>query len=86
MQKEILTNCEMITKMNQESQNQMLRTFTKLDISLKVDVFREQKVVFHKLKNNHLCIENSILTYASFILAIQTIINKTNITTKIKSS
>ena len=44
MQKEILTNCEMITKMNQESQNQMLRTFTKLDISLKVDVFKEQKV------------------------------------------
>ena len=79
MQKEILTNCEMITKMNQESQNQMLRTFTKLDISLKIDVFKEQKVVFHKLKNNHLCIENSILTYASFILAIQTIINKTNI-------
>lgn len=78
MQKEILKNCEIITKMNQETQNQMIRTFTKLDISVKVDVFKEQKVIFHKLKNIHFITDNSILTYASFVLAIEFIIKNTN--------
>ena len=77
MQK-ILRNCEIITKMNQETQNQMIRTFIKLDISVKVDIFKEQKVIFHKLKNIHFGIDNSILTYASFILAIKLIISKTD--------
>lgn len=78
MQKEILRNCEIITKMNQETQNQMIRTFTKLDISVKVDVFKEQKVIFHKLKNIHFITDNSILTYASFVLAIKVVIKNTN--------
>lgn len=78
MQKEILKNCEIITKMNQETQNQMIRTFTKLDISVKVDIFKEQKVIFHKLKNIHFITDNSILTYASFVLAIKLIIKNTN--------
>ncbi|MDD3055928.1 MAG: hypothetical protein PHE16_08610 [Aliarcobacter sp.] len=78
MQKEILRNCEIITKMNQETQNQMIRTYTKLDISVKVDVFKEQKVIFHKLKNIHFITDNSILTYASFILAIEVVIKNTN--------
>lgn len=78
MQKEILRNCEIITKMNQETQNQMIRTFTKLDISVKVDVFKEQKVIFHKIKNIHFNVDNSILTYASFVLAIKLIVSKTN--------
>jgi hypothetical protein len=78
MQKEILKNCEIITKMNQETQNQMIRTFTKLDISVKVDVFKEQKVIFHKLKNIHFITDNSILTYASFVLAIEVVIKNTN--------
>lgn len=78
MQKEILRNCEIITKMNQETQNQMIRTYTKLDISVKVDVFKEQKVIFHKLKNIHFITDNSILTYASFVLAIEVVIKNTN--------
>lgn len=78
MEKEILRNCEIITKMNQETQNQMIRTFTKLDISVKVDIFKEQKVIFHKLKNIHFITDNSILTYASFVLAIKLIISKTD--------
>lgn len=78
MQKEILRNCEIITKMNQETQNQMIRTFTKLDISVKVDIFKEQKIIFHKLKNIHFSADNSILTYASFVLAIKLIISKTD--------
>ena len=78
MQKEILRNCEIITKMNQETQNKMIRTYTKLDISVKVDVFKEQKVIFHKLKNIHFITDNSILTYASFILAIEVVIKNTN--------
>ena len=78
MEKEILRNCEIITKMNQETQNQMIRTFTKLDISVKVDIFKEQKVIFHKLKNIHFITDNSILTYASFVLAIKLIVSKTN--------
>lgn len=78
MQKEILKNCEIITKMNQKTQNQMIRAFTKLDISVKVDIFKEQKVIFHKLKNIHFITDNSILTYASFVLAIKLIISKTD--------
>lgn len=78
MEKEILKNCEIITKMNQETQNQMIRTYTKLDISVKVDVFKEQKVIFHKLKNIHFITDNSILTYASFVLAIEVVIKNTN--------
>lgn len=78
MQKEILRNCEIITKMNQETQNQMIRTFIKLDISVKVDIFKEQKIIFHKLKNTHFDVDNSILTYASFVLAIELIIKRTN--------
>ena len=78
MEKEILRNCEIITKMNQETQNQMIRTYTKLDISVKVDVFKEQKVIFHKLKNIHFITDNSILTYASFVLAIEVVIKNTN--------
>jgi hypothetical protein len=56
----------------------MIRTYTKLDISVKVDVFKEQKVIFHKLKNIHFITDNSILTYASFILAIEVVIKNTN--------
>jgi hypothetical protein len=56
----------------------MIRTYTKLDISVKVDVFKEQKVIFHKLKNIHFITDNSILTYASFVLAIKLIISKTD--------
>lgn len=78
MQKEILRNCEIITKMNQETQNQIIRTFIKLDISVKVDVFKEQKVIFHKLKNIHFITDNSILTYASFVLAVEVVIKNTN--------
>lgn len=78
MQKEILRNCEIITKMNQKTQNQMIRTFTKLDISVKVDIFKDQIVNFHKLKKIHFDIDNSILTYASFVLAIEFIIKNTN--------
>ncbi|MGE4444688.1 MAG: hypothetical protein AB7E37_06965 [Candidatus Altimarinota bacterium] len=78
MEKEILRNCEIITKMNQETQNQMIRTFTKLDVSVKVDIFKEQKVIFHKLKNIHFITDNSILTYASFVLAIEVVIKNTN--------
>ena len=78
MQKKILKNCEIITKMNQETQNQMIRTFIKLDISVKVDIFKEQKIIFHKLKNTHFDVDNSILTYASFVLAIEVVIKNTN--------
>ena len=78
MEKEILRNCEIITKMNQETQNQMIRTFIKLDVSVKVDIFKEQKVIFHKLKNIHFITDNSILTYASFVLAVEVVIKNTN--------
>ena len=78
MEKEILRNCEIITKMNKETQNQMIRTFIKLDVSVKVDIFKEQKVIFHKLKNIHFITDNSILTYASFVLAVEVVIKNTN--------
>ena len=60
--------------MNQETQNQMIRTFTKLDVC-KVDILKN-KSNFHKLKNIHFITDNSILTYASFVLAIEVVIKK----------
>ena len=51
-------NCETITKMNQESQNQKLRLFAKVDITTKLKILASQKQLFHKLKNSHADVDN----------------------------
>ena len=59
--------------MNQESQNQKLRLFAKVDITTKLKILTFQKQLFHKLKNSHADVDNTILTLASLILAIDLI-------------
>ena len=66
-------NCETITKMNQESQNQKLRLFAKVDITTKLKILASQKQLFHKLKNSHSDVDNTVLTLCSLILAIDLI-------------
>ena len=70
------TTCETITKMNQESQNQRLRLFAKVDITTKLKILASQKQLFHRLKSVHSDIDNTVLTLCSLILAIDLIANE----------
>lgn len=65
-----LIYCERITKLNQESQNQRLRLFAKVDISTKLKILQLQKKIFHKLKNSYCDVDNEVLTLSSIILAV----------------
>ncbi len=76
MNNNTIINSETITKMNQESQNQRLRLFAKVDISTKLKILEKQKELFHKLKGAYSDIDNSVLTLSSIILAIDAIGNK----------
>ncbi len=67
------TTCESLTKLNQESQNQKLRLFVKVDITTKLKILTSQKQLFHKLKNAHSDVDNTVLTLCSLILAIDLI-------------
>ena len=69
----MLTNQEIITKMNSNSQNQRLRLFAKVDISTKIKILALQKQLFHQLKNTHSDADNTVLTLSSLILAIDAI-------------
>lgn len=64
-----------ITKMSQNSQNKFLRVFARVDIDTKLQILKEQKVIFHRIKNDY-DLSNEILTLASLILAIQNIVNR----------
>lgn len=67
---------EKITKLNQESQNQKLRLFAKVDLETKIQILEQQKQIFHKLKTNYSDIKNEILTFASLIFAIDKVVKK----------
>ena len=69
-------SCESITKMNQESQNQKLRFFAKVDITTKLKILTSQKQLFHKLKSSYGDIDNTVLTLCSLILAIDLIVKE----------
>lgn len=87
MSNKILRNCEIITKMSEEMQNRIIRIFAKLDAETKVNVFQDQKVIFHKLRNIYSDVDNSLLSYSSFVLATQNITEKVNINAmKLRSS
>lgn len=64
---------ESITKLNQESQNQRLRLFAKIDITTKLKILASQKQLFHKLKSVHSDVNNTVLTLCSLILAVDLI-------------
>lgn len=65
-----INECESITKLNQESQNQRLRLFAKVDITTKLKILSLQKKLFHKLKKEYLEVNNDLLTLSSLLLAI----------------
>jgi len=67
---------ESITKLNQESQNQRLRLFAKIDITTKLKILASQKQLFHKLKSVYSDVDNTVLTLASLILAVDSIEKK----------
>ena len=68
--------CETIVKMNQQSQNQKLRIFAKVDITTKLKILDLQKQLFHKLKSVHCDIDNTVLTLCSLVLAVDLIIKE----------
>ena len=71
-----LKACEIITKLNQESQNQKLRLFAKVDFEIKLKILTSQKQLFHKLKNNNSDVDNNILTLSALILAIYSVVKE----------
>lgn len=76
MNNQPIINCETITKLNQESQNQKLRLFAKVDITTKLKILTSQKELFHKLKSAYSNVDNTVLTLSSLILAIEAIEKK----------
>jgi len=76
MQKIDSTICESITKLNLESQNQRLRLFAKVDITTKLKILTSQKQLFHKLKSAYGDKDNTILTLASLVLAVDLVAAK----------
>ena len=76
MNNQPIINCETITKLNQESQNQRLRLFAKVDISTKLKILDKQKELFHKLKSAYSDVDNTVLTLATLILAIDLVVKE----------
>lgn len=64
---------ETITKQNLEVQNQKLRLFVKVDIATKLKILEHQKQLFHKLKSLYADADNTMLTLASLILAVDNV-------------
>lgn len=67
---------EKITKIDQEAQNQKLRLFAKVDFGTKIQILEQQKQLFHKIKSAHSDVDNTILTLASLILAVDSVVKK----------
>ena len=65
---------EQLTKMSHSVQNQNLRSFVRVDIETKLKIFDLQRSKFHQLKCLHQDDNNSLLTLASFILAIDEVL------------
>ena len=74
----MLKNIEKITQQSYESQNQKLRLFARVELPMKLQILRLQKPCFHKLKNAYCDVDNSVLTLASLILAIDSIAKETD--------
>jgi len=64
---------ESLTKLHTDRQNQKLRLFARVDFETKIEIFRLQKNIFHKLKDTHSNVDNAVLTLSSLILAIDEI-------------
>ena len=60
-----------LLKNTDEEQKQTLRSFVKIPLESKIKIFEEQKKIFHPLKDKNKDSSLSILSYASFIIAIE---------------
>lgn len=72
--------------MNEEQQNALLRLFSRLSLSLKIDIFTNQKKIFFKLKEKNSDVDLSILTYCALILSIENYANEKNDFEKLRIS
>ena len=67
---------EKCTKMNVDTQNQLLRLFARVDITSKIKVLQQQKALFHQLKSVNNDVDNAILTLSSLILAVDIVVKE----------
>ena len=72
---------ENLTKLSEEAQNQKLQLFARVDIATKLDILQQQRHIFHKLKQQHLDVDKTVLTLSSLILAIDSKVNSTDTVT-----
>ncbi|MBP6497824.1 MAG: hypothetical protein KA253_04025 [Campylobacteraceae bacterium] len=70
---------EKITQQSYELQNQHLRFFAKVELQLKLQILQLQKPFFHKLKSAYIDVDNAVLTLASLILAIDSVVKELDI-------
>ena len=69
---------EIITKLNQISQKNMVQFFAKVDIRTKLNIIQHQRSIFHKIKSAYTDVDNAVLTLASLILAINSVVKETD--------
>lgn len=67
---------ESITKLTQESQNEHLRLFARVNLDVKLQVIEQQTPIFHRLKEKYRDIDKVVLTFSSHILAIHFVLGK----------
>ena len=60
-----------ILKMNEEMQSSYLRYFARLHIEYKIEIFKHQKNIFHKLRQLNNGVEHTILSYCALLLSIE---------------
>lgn len=60
-----------ITQLDGKEQKRLSHLFARLNELLRVEIFENQRTIFHKLKSKNIDIENNTITYCSFILAIK---------------
>ncbi|MDX4062434.1 hypothetical protein Q6A90_08655 [Aliarcobacter skirrowii] len=65
----ILHTFEIVTKISQDKRKQFLRWFARQNLEFQILVFEKQSNHYFKLKNER--IDKKILSFASFILAVQ---------------
>ena len=75
----MLRTMETITKQTYEAQNLQLRLFARVELPMKLQILQLQKPLFHKLKGTYSDVDNSALTLASLILAIDSVVKELDI-------
>lgn len=60
-----------ITQLDSKEQKRLSHLFARLNELLRVEIFENQRTIFHKIKSKYIDIENNTIGYCSFILAIK---------------